>query len=56
MEPSDDYVRKATAHQRGGAGSHEDKRTKRRRTRGDRDRWARWNDGNGRGNEEEQHD
>lgn len=46
MEPNDDYLRRATAHHRGGSGSHEDKRTKRKRTRGDRDRWARWNDGN----------
>jgi hypothetical protein len=41
-EPNDEYVRRATAHQRGGAGRHEDRRTRRRRTRQSRDRWARW--------------
>jgi len=37
MEPKDEYTRKATAHRRGGAGTHADKRTKRARTRGARD-------------------
>lgn len=43
MEPNDPFVRKATAHHRGGAGSHADKRTKRRRTR-QADRWASFRD------------
>lgn len=44
-EPTDEHVRKATAHHRGGAGTHKDKREKRRRTRGDRDRWAKYDQG-----------
>lgn len=41
MDPKDEHIRKSTAHHRGGAGTHDDKRTRRRRTRADRDRWAR---------------
>ena len=40
-EPTDEYLRKSLAHRTRLAGAHEDRRTRRRRTRGDRDRWAR---------------
>jgi len=41
-EPKDEYVRKATAHLRAKGSTHADRRTKRRRTRRENDRWAKY--------------
>lgn len=41
-EPKDEYLRKSLAHRTRLAGAHSDRRTKRRKTRADRDRWAKY--------------
>lgn len=52
-EPNDEHVRKATAHHRGGAGSHRDRRLRRLRTRRERDRWAQFDQEGDKGGQED---